>query len=320
LSEPASSPSSDDDEGPSHEAEGFDVKRDLRGIIASLHTPFTADDALDETSLARSVEQSARAGCCGVLVAAVAGEVGSLIPEERRRMLKVVREAAPERLRIVAGVSTADVANSIRLAEEAARAGADMVLWQPPPGLDENALAQALGSLGAQRPVMLQDLDWSGSGLDPAMLGRLAERFPALQAVKIETVPAGPKYSAVQAACGDRLHLSGGWAAMQMMDGLARGLDAFVPSGILPVYVRIFHLFFKGRQAEARDLFERALPIIAFSNQHIHISIRFWKYVRLMQGIFSSDGARPPIPPLDAVQGQEAARLAKRAIAMENEV
>jgi 4-hydroxy-tetrahydrodipicolinate synthase len=48
-------------------------------------------------------------------------------------------------------------------------------------------------------------------------------------------VPAGPKYSAVRSVTGGRLHLSGGWAAMQMLDGLARGLDAFIPSGILPV-------------------------------------------------------------------------------------
>jgi dihydrodipicolinate synthase/N-acetylneuraminate lyase len=102
---------------------------------------------------------------------------------------------------------------------------------------------------------MLQDLDWHGPGLAPALIARLAERVPALTAVKVETAPAGPKYSAVRRATAGRLHLSGGWAAMQMLDGLARGLDAFIPSGVLPVYVRIFELWSSGRHDEARTLF-----------------------------------------------------------------
>jgi 4-hydroxy-tetrahydrodipicolinate synthase len=297
----------------------FDPRSDLRGIVASLHTPFTADDAIDEASLLRLVDHCAHAGCCGVLVAAVAGEVGSLRPEERRRMLAVVAEAAAGRLGIVAGVSAADLETSRALAREAAAAGAAMVLWQPPPGIAEAAAEAALLALGEAGPgqVMLQDLDWQGPGLAPELIARLADRVPGLTAVKIETVPAGPKYSAVRSVTGDRLHLSGGWAAMQMLDGLARGLDAFIPSGILPVYVRIFDLWSAGRHDAARALFERALPVLAFSNQHIDVSIRFWKHVRRLQGIFDDPRCRPPVRPLDRVRQEEAERLAARALALE---
>src|SRR5687767_2335286 len=98
---------------------GVDPRGELRGIVASLHTPFCAADRIDEASLARLVDHCAQAGCCGVLVAAVAGEVGSLRPEERRRMLAVVAEAAGGRLAIVAGISAADLATSRALAQEA---------------------------------------------------------------------------------------------------------------------------------------------------------------------------------------------------------
>jgi dihydrodipicolinate synthase/N-acetylneuraminate lyase len=60
----------------------FEPKTGLRGIVASLHTPFTDDDAVDTASVIRLIEHCAGAGCCGVLVAAVAGEVGSLEPAE----------------------------------------------------------------------------------------------------------------------------------------------------------------------------------------------------------------------------------------------
>jgi 4-hydroxy-tetrahydrodipicolinate synthase len=299
-----------------------DTLREPRGIVASLHTPFTVDDRVDTAALARLVDHVAAAGCRGVLTTAVAGEVGALRPEERRRLLGVVGEATRGRLAMIAGVSAPDLETSVQLAREAAAVGADMVLWQPRAGLGEADLVaglRALGDAGTGR-VMLQDLDWQGTGLDAGLIARLAETVPALVAVKVETVAAGPKYSAVRAATGDRLHLSGGWAAMQMLDGLARGLDAFIPSGLLPAYVRIFDLWTAGEPAAARALFERALPILAFSNQHIEVSIQFWKRVRARQGLFSTTRCRPPILPLDAVQAAEADRLAERAQALDAEM
>jgi dihydrodipicolinate synthase/N-acetylneuraminate lyase len=84
--------------------------------------------------------------------------------------------------------------------------------------------------------------------------------------------------------------------------------------------VRIFRLWQEGRPDEARELFERALPILAFSNQHIEVSIRFWKSVRRRQGLFATDSCRPPVHPLDAVQIEQAEALGRRAIALEAEV
>ena len=75
---------------------GFDPKTDLRGIVASLHTPFTEEGAVDEAGLVRLVDHCARAGCRGVLTTAVAGEVGALEADERRRLLEVVAEPRAE--------------------------------------------------------------------------------------------------------------------------------------------------------------------------------------------------------------------------------
>lgn len=293
-------------------ASRFAARRDLSGIVASLHTPFTADDRLDERGLARLIDHVASAGCTGVLASAVAGEVGSLRPGERRRLLEVVGEACRGRLRVVAGVSAAEPATSLMLARAAAGLGADMVLWQPPAGLAGPALQDSLAGLGEVAPVMLQDLDWHGGGLALETITALAEAVPGFQALKIETAPAGPKYTAVRHALGDRLHLSGGWAAMQMLDGLARGLDAFIPSGLLPAYCRIWRLWAKGERQAAEDLFDRCLPILAFSNQDIKVSIAFWKRVRVASGIFATDRCRPPIQPLDDVQAAIADRLVRR--------
>ncbi len=293
----------------------------LTGIVASLHTPFTDDDRPDHESLVRLIDHVAAAGCSGVLATAVAGEVGALTTEERHGLLATVTDACKGRLKVVAGVSAPDLATSLGLARRARNAGADLVLWQPPAGMSDAELGPALQALGdaGPGPVMLQDLDWHGSGIPIATLERLTREAEAFQALKVETVPAGPKYTAVRNALGDRLHLSGGWAAMQMLDGLARGLDAFIPSGLLPAYVRIFDLWQQGDHDQARQLFERCLPIITFSNQEIGISIAFWKKVRQRAGLFATDRARPPVGELDHVQAAEAELLAERALALDRQ-
>lgn len=284
------------------------------GIIASLHTPFTLDDRPDHDSLVRLIDHVHAAGCVGVLATAVAGEVGALRPEERHGLLETVTAACRGRLKVVAGVSAPDLATSLELARRARDAGADMVLWQPPQGTAEGDIGPALARLGdaGPGPVMLQDLDWTGPGIGLAAIEEAARTVPAFQALKVETAPAGPKYSAVRKALGARLHLSGGWAATQMVDGLARGLDAFIPSGILPAYVRIFDLWRQGREDEARSLFEACLPVVVFSNQDIGTSIAFWKMIRRTEGIFATDRFRSPVRGLDEVQAAEAVRLVDR--------
>ncbi len=294
----------------------------LRGIIASLHTPFDGQGQVDEASVRRLVDHCVAAGCVGVMAPAVAGEVGSLDAGEQGRLLAIVGEAAVGRLGLVAGVSAPTVEDSVATARVARAVGAAMVVWQPPAGLSPEAIERGIARLADAGPgrVMLQDLDWQGGGLDVGVIAGIARRVPGLAAVKVETVPAGPKYSALRDAVGDRLHLSGGWAAMQMLDGLARGLDAFVPSGLLPVYVRVFDLFTGGRRDVARTLFERMLPIITFSNQHIEVSIRFWKRYRLRQGVFATDHCRSGVRPLDAVQSTEAELMVDRALALDAEI
>ena len=257
----------------------------LRGIIASLHTPFDGQGQVDEASVRRLVDHCVAAGCVGVIAPAVAGEVGSLNAGEQGRAPRHRRRGRGRAPRYVAGVSAPTVEDSVataRVARAVCRHGR-LAAARQPLARGDRARHRQLADAGPGR-VMLQDLDWQGGGLDVGVIAAIARRVPGLAAVKVETVPAGPEYTALRDAVGDRLHLSGGWAAMQMLDGLARGLDAFVPSGLLPVYVRVFGLFTGGRRGVARALFERMLPVITFSNQHIEVSIRFWKRYRLRQG------------------------------------
>ena len=140
--------------------------------------------------------------------------------------------------------------------------------------------------------LMLQDWDAVGYGLPLELIVRLADELPSFRCLKVETVPAGPKYSEVKAALGDRLAVAGGWAVMHLIDGLDRGVDIFMPTGLHELYVGIYRLYREGRRDEAVRWFRRLLPILTFSNQHLEVSICFFKRLLFRQGIYPTDVVR----------------------------
>lgn len=293
----------------------------MRGIIPSLNTPFTGDDRIDETGVARLTERSIAGGAVGLLVIAVAGEQASLSRAEKETVARIVVEVAAGRIPVIVSVTSPDVAESEALAGLAKRAGADGICCQVPPGHSGAALEAAFTRIAAAGPdlLMIQDLDFSGGGLPVPEIVRLFETLPSFRCLKVETLPAGPKYTRVIDATGGRLHVSGGWAAMQMPDALARGVHAFMPTCLDPVYVAIYEAHRRGDAEKARRIFERLLPIVAFSHQHIDVSIRFFKRLRHAEGLFATDRCRLP-PPLDAVQQAAAERMVLRAIELQAQV
>jgi len=47
------------------------------------------------------------------------------------------------------------------------------------------------------------------------------------------------------------------------------------------------------------ELFRKILPVLAFSNQHLDISIHFFKRLLFRQGIYPTPNVREPILPFD---------------------
>jgi 4-hydroxy-tetrahydrodipicolinate synthase len=294
----------------------------LRGIVPSLNTPFLADGGIDTASLSRLVDHTVAAGCAGMLILAVASEMAALSLDERRSAAEAIVERNAGRLPIVLSVTADDPGMRRALARLGRELGVFALCCQAPTGLTGAALERELSEVAdsGPGPLMIQDLDWSGGGLAIETIRHLFDAVPAFRFLKLETVPAGPKYTSVLEATGGRLHVSGGWAVTQMMEALARGVHAFMPTGFEPIYVAIYRHWVSGRLAEAEALFERLLPVLAFTNQHINVSIRFLKQLRRAEGLFATDLCRQPVPAFDAHQQRQADRLLARALALQEAV
>ena len=300
---------------------------ELRGIVSVLNTPFTVQDAIDETSLRKNVRRALDAGVAGFLVPAMASEVGKLTEAERDTLVRAVVEETAGRAPVIGGGSADTAEARERLARGLVAAGCDGVLVSIPYEDDaqyEQAVrevAQAVSSAGeagsGQGPfLMLQDWDFSGYGVPVPLIVRLFDEIEAFRSLKIEVVPAGRKYTEVLAATDGRLHVAGGWAVMQMIEGLDRGVHAFMPTGMHVIYTRICALYESGKREEARALFNRLLPVLAFSNQHLDISIHFFKRLLSVQGVYATPRCREPILPFD----EHHERVADEMIALVQEI
>ena len=210
------------------------------------------------------------------------------------------------------------------MAEFATTVGAAGVLAKVPFSIirDERAVTDFFRTVcEVEVPMlMIQDLEWGAPGLPIDTIVHLFEELEAFRCIKVETVPAGSKYSAVLEATGGRLNVSGGWAITQLIEALDRGIHAVMPGGLHWPLVEIMRRYAAGDRASARELFHRLLPILSWQNQHIDVSNQFLKLLAVRQGIYETARLRSPGTPFDAHHRRIADELIDDAVVLHQEL
>lgn len=293
----------------------------LKGIVTVLNTPFDADDNINLPALKRNVSEALDAGVAGFLVPAMAAEVYRLNESERLRMVGTVLEMAADKVTVIAGAGETDLLRSKHLIKKYISIGCRNILFQIP-FENETQFKNHFNELAELGPemIMLQDWHASGYGLPDELILDLFESVKSFRCLKLETVPAGAKYSRILELTEGRLNVSGGWAVNQMIEGLKRGVHAFMPTGMHWIYTEIYRNWISDNEAAATALFEKILPVLAFSNQHLDISIHFFKRLLYRQGIYPTCNVRNPILPFDKIHSQIADRWIDRVMVEEKRI
>ncbi|NHN31785.1 dihydrodipicolinate synthase family protein [Paenibacillus agricola] len=273
----------------------------MDGIVTVLNTPFTDKDTIDIPSLRKHVHYALDAGVAGFLVPAMASEVGKLSDLERKLMVETVVSEVKGEVPVIGGASAQTSEQRRGYAKQLIELGCEGVLVSFNYDNDQQ-YEQDVREIAELKPgfLMIQDWDFQGFGVPVPLISRLFKEIDEFQSLKIEVVPAGVKYSQVIDATSGQLHVAGGWAVSQLIEGLDRGVNAFMPTGMHEIYVRIYSLYRQGDRAAAKRLFNRLLPVLSFSNQHLDISIHFFKRLLAAQHIYTTKRVREPILPFDA--------------------
>lgn len=296
----------------------------LSGVVAIPQTPSDDNDRIDFGSLSRGFADRLAAGVDGLLYPVIASEVSKLTTTERRTATQAVLDQAAAEVPVIIGASADDARTARSLVEFAMAHGAAGVLVQAPIALlrDEAATIEYFRRVCETRTdmLMIQDLEWNGPGLPVETIVHLFEELEPFRCIKVETVPAGSKYSAIIAATGGRLNVSAGWAVPQLIEALDRGIDAVTPGGLHWVIVEVVRRYRDGDQASARALFDRLLPILGWQNQHIDVSNQFLKLLAVRQGIYAGAALRQPGEPFDAYHRRIADELIEEAVVLHAEI
>jgi len=293
----------------------------LHGIVTVLNTPFTVDDKVDLKALGQNIENALDAGVAGFLVPAMASEVLKLSHAEKLGMVATTLDVVDGAVPVFAGTASTDMLASGKIIKAYQKLGCKHFLLQIPFKRSDQFKEDFL-RLMEYNPevVMLQDWDSNGYGLPDDLILELFDNVPAFRCLKVETVPAGVKYSSMLRQTNGRLNVSGGWAVSQMPEALQRGVHAFMPTGMHHIYTRIFNDYRAYEKERAIALFNDLLPVLAFSNQHLDISIHFFKRLLWKQGIYPTPNVRSPILLFDKTHQMIADQLIEWVIREEKRI
>ena len=293
----------------------------MHGIVTVLNTPFTDNNKLDKHALRLNAKEALKAGVAGFLVPAMASEVHKLTMMEKQAMVATVLEEVAGRVPVFAGTAAENIKESKTTLKVYQKLGCHHFLIQLP-YISDDQFKRDFYELHEADPetVMLQDWSSNTYGLPDQLILELFEEVPAFRCLKVETVPAGLKYSNILKLTNGTLNVSGGWAVMQMPEALKRGVHAFMPTAMHWIYTRIFELYRKGDQVGAEKLFRDILPVLAFSNQYLDISIHFFKRLLWKQGIYPTPKVRTPIFPFDQTHQEIADTLIDSIIEVEKKI
>ncbi len=107
--------------------------RHLTGYIASALIPHDSNLGINEEEYVNHLKEISKAkGLAAVYVNALVGQIYSLEPEERQRLITLARQTVPKSIPILSGVDGHRMTEMVARAREAERAGADMIEVLPP--------------------------------------------------------------------------------------------------------------------------------------------------------------------------------------------
>ena len=291
------------------------------GMMPSINIPFAGDDSIDLDGLQKHIDNAIEAGICGFLIPVVASEVGKLTLAERNQIIEAAIEANAGRVPIVVGASAATREDCLANVKNLLRYDLDCILTNIP-YVNEEQYIDCVRSVAALSPpmLMIQDFDLQGTGAPVPLLLGLYEEIDCFRCVKVETQPAGPKYTALLEMAKNTLHVSGGWTVTQIIDAWDRGVHSMCNTGLHEIYCKVHELYKKGRRDKAMLLHEKMLPILAFSNQCVDISIYFFKHLLHRQGIYKTPKVRQPVIEYDRYFKRTGDEMIEKALNLINEV
>jgi len=251
--------------------------RGLYGILLTTYDEHDEVDMQDLVSQADFVASTAQ----GIVWPVLASEFYLMDNDERMAGYPAVVAGNRGRVPFVAGVSSTTTRAAAKMAEAAAKAGADAVIAMAPymkKATPAELVKHFEAIAGAGLPIFIQNAAFltGACTLTPADLKMLAERIPQVQYLK-EEAPVLPQTisNILRKVPGVFKGVFGGGGGRFLVDELNRGGAGNMPAcEWADVFGYAFDLYERGEKAEARRVHTAALAGVNFEASYGMIGAR----------------------------------------------
>ena len=296
------------------------MPKQLHGVLAIAHTPFTESDEIDAVALRRAVDWTFALGADG-LGTGMVSETLKLTSDERVSLAKMLVEFGKGRGPVFVAVGAESTKQSLAFATAAEKAGCDAVMAVPPltAKLSESQLVDHFRALadGTGIPVIVQDASgYVGQAIPVGVCVKLLERYgPEKVLFKPEAAPNGPTLSALRDATSGKAKIFEGSGGIFLIDSFHRGITGTMPGmDLLDGIVAVWRALQRGEEDAAYRVYFPICAIVALELQAgLDGFLAVEKYLMVKRGLFPSARRRKPYGwELDAETAAEVDRLYAR--------
>ena len=278
----------------------------IRGSIAPLMTPFTADGAVDHAGLANLVNWQLASGSHGISIGGSTGEPSAQTIAERAEAIRTVAAAIDDRVPFMPGTGSAKLDETLELTAAARDAGIDAALIITPyyARPTQEALYVWYKTVAEEFPdlpiVAYNVPSRTAVDINPETIARLYRDLDNFVGVK-ETTKDFEHFSRVLHLCGPDLLV---WSGIELLclPLMALGGAGFVSAtaNIAPAAVaEMFEAWEAGDFARAREIHYGLHPLVDLL--FVETNPAPGKWVLEQRGLIASGYVRPPlITPTDA--------------------
>lgn len=276
----------------------------LQGIFPVIPTMFTDEGELDREAQRSVVRFALAAGAGGVVFPGVASEYNFLTAQERGELIKLVVDEVDGKMPVVGGASAQVSTEVISLGQEAMRNGIVQLMIMAPACLGDDVVEHrkffcevAEGVPGCE--IILQNAPSPiGAGLDAESIVEILRDNPAIKYVKEETLPSGPRITALlEHSIPHMVGVFGGGGARYIVDEFRRGSVGAMPAvELTDLHAAIYQAYKGGDEPMMRQLYQLSLPLL--TAQTIY-RMKLTKYVLCKRGVANAPFVRAPLPELD---------------------
>ena len=273
------------------------------GVYNIMATPFDESGELDLASLGTLIEFQLARGVAGLTILGNLGEVRYLTDAERATVVDATMTRVAGRVPVIVGMGFSGAHATASHARGAEAAGAAGLIVAPPVGVrGQDAIVDHYSRVGEATPLPIVIYDEPVSSaviMPPGTLARIVEAVPTASVIKLEDPPTPVKLTQLRRLLGNRAQIFGGLGGAFFLEELARGADGTMTGfAFSEVLVAIYQRFAEGSGEDAREIFERYLPLIRYEAQPgIGLAVR--KELLRRRGAIRTSVLRPPAQPLD---------------------